>query len=344
MSTAAPLRKPTSQTRPRPALEGEAHEFYGTEEPPPVAYVVDSLVPTGYLTIVYAPGGAMKSLEALHLGLCVALGRPFLGLDTVRGRVLLYDLELGFEVHAMRAARILRGLGLSLDDPGLRGQFDHYRPRWPLSTAEGLDELARAVAHFRPDLLVLDSLSIGSAGADLSSARDMSAVLEALVRLPATVLALDHTPKNLPPGALGTPFGSAFKFHYARAVYALVSAKDGSKILVQTKSSFGGPAPPVAFRAEFDDESRTTWVVPVEPSGARAGAPEPATETTLRAIVELHGATGEPVTVADVHEWRLEDAEVSDLSLGTVRNHVSELKRAGRIVPDDGVRGGYVPA
>ena len=47
-------------------------------------------VPVGMVTLLSGHGGAVKSILALHLAACVAMGLPALGRQTARGRGVLY--------------------------------------------------------------------------------------------------------------------------------------------------------------------------------------------------------------------------------------------------------------
>ena len=85
-----------------------------TREPTPPAFIVKEWLPAGEVTLLAAHGGTGKSATALHLGVCLALGRDFHGLPVQRRRVDIVSFEDPEPVIHWRLARICHALGVEL--------------------------------------------------------------------------------------------------------------------------------------------------------------------------------------------------------------------------------------
>ena len=320
-------------------LPGTLNHFFGATEPPPLPYVVDGVIPEGYVSILFGPGGTGKSMLALHIAICVAIGVPALGFEASRCSVLFVDYELSFEAHLRRAAKILRGLGTSLSHAALEGHLAHYEPSMPLSTERGRQELRDAVARERPSLVVVDSLSIGAAGADLGAAQEVMPIMKCLDSLGASVLATDHPPKG---GRGTTPIGSVFKFNVARAVFSLsrLGRTSDLRVLRSMKHNFGSRPDEVYFTIAFE-EDRIRFAGCDRPNNSLL--PPSGRTATLHAIRALHRETEAPVEQADVVRWNEEHDDAREIELSTVQNHFSLLKGKGLIEPAPDGQKGYVP-
>ena len=69
-----------------------ASELYG-KIIPARKWLVDGLVPSGTVTLLGGDGGTGKSLVALQLATCTALGRSWLGLSVSSGKALFISAE-----------------------------------------------------------------------------------------------------------------------------------------------------------------------------------------------------------------------------------------------------------
>jgi RecA-family ATPase len=83
-------------------------------EPPP--FIVKDWLPQGEVTLFAGHGGSGKSLVALILAVCIAIGRPFFGLATERRKALFLSLEDSSRVLHWRLARICEWIGISMAD------------------------------------------------------------------------------------------------------------------------------------------------------------------------------------------------------------------------------------
>lgn len=128
-----------------------------SDEPFQIANVYAPLVPPNWLcemlciapgapTLLAGKGGVGKTMFWQLLAICVATGRPFLGMPVRKARVLHYDNEQGRNVTQRRYQRLAAGLGL---DAGALGDLHIVcAPRLTLTTPGWEDELRRRVEGF----------------------------------------------------------------------------------------------------------------------------------------------------------------------------------------------------
>ena len=313
-------------------------EMWGFTKPPPLRWLVENLAPEGFLTVLAADGGTGKSYLAMYLSLCLALGRRFFSLATTAARVLYVDYELDEAEQKRRLWRVAGGAGVSVDDPALEGRIFYHRPSQPLSDIRAHEEILGIIEQNRIGFTVLDSLTIGSSGADASSSTDMIAVMQAF-RNWGTVLAIDHLSKGAARGTLSeaSPFGSVFKRNIARSTAALTRAPGGGLVLAQDKSNFGTKRPLLCYEAEFDEATDVVRFREVERTDASMAGAErylDPYDITLLAVEELFDGGKKPVTVDALAKWRAENDDVPTLAVGTLRNHLTVLERRKAISRD----------
>jgi RecA-family ATPase len=90
-------------------------------EIPERVFYVDSLVPQGGSTLVTGIGGVGKSNLVLQMLVCIALGRPFLGLATRQAKVCAFFCEDDRNEIGRRLQRVCADLDIDLED--LRGRM-----------------------------------------------------------------------------------------------------------------------------------------------------------------------------------------------------------------------------
>jgi hypothetical protein len=113
----------------------------------PANYIVDGFLPADDVHVAVGDSGLGKTAWAYQLGLCVATGVPFLGMNVQQGRVLYVDMENGREEILNVSQSLCTHLGI---EP-FPGDF---------LCGEGCDKdsLFAAVAQFRPSLVIIDTL------------------------------------------------------------------------------------------------------------------------------------------------------------------------------------------
>ncbi len=221
-------------------------------EPPARLWHVPGVLPDRCLALWYGDAGSYKSYLAIFLAVAKAGGGGFLGYRLSRGSVLNLDAELDAEEFLRRAYRVARGLGLQRPPEGL------YYLRLSRSLADPAlwEPLHAAVEEVRPTLCIVDSLTLGSMGADLERAQDATAILGRLAGL-GSVLAVDHVPKPQPGVRLSDlgPYGSFSKWALARHVIQVVRSEGAGALLLRpAKSNFGPLLPPVGVAVQFEGD------------------------------------------------------------------------------------------
>lgn len=309
----------------------QAEPLFDFDDPPPLRWKVAGLVPEGFITVLAADGGTGKSYFAIFLSLCVALGRALFGLGVNRGRVLYVDYELDLDEQRRRVARVARGIGVSVDDERLRDRIYYTRPGDPLGTSEAHEHVLTLIDRYDIDLVVLDSLTVGSAGSDVTASEDVVPVMQRFCEW-GTVFAIDHVSSASARGnaSRARPFGSVFKRNIARSTFTLAQADAGGYLLQPDKNNFAAKQDLVTYDVDFgDDMVRFKSVDVTDDAMAGALADLSTHEVTFTAVKSLYGSSGAPVPVADIVAWR--DDHEEGIAAGTVRNHLTVLKRRGKI-------------
>lgn len=207
----APALPPTPE--PPPALDLlTSHEILTTNWPEPT-YTVPNLLPAG-LTILAGHPKIGKSWLCLQLARSIATGQPLMGEDVDRGGVLY----------------------LALEDSPIRLQTRLQRQSWPadvngnmhvmlynqfaeqigdLNHPEGCVVLARYIEHYKPRLVVIDTLSRAFGGDQnvVNIMTDALAPVHAMAHTYgcAVVLVDHHTKKTTSADAVHNILGSIAK-------------------------------------------------------------------------------------------------------------------------------------
>ena len=228
--------------------------------PPARDFVVADWVPGACVTSCYGPGGVGKSLLVQMLGTAVALGRPWLGLETTRGRVLGLFCEDPEDELWRRQVRINEALGIRMADladfqcegrPGRANELVVPAQGLPAAT-DLLEAVARATAELRARLVILDNIAqmFGC------NENDRAAVTSFVNRLGgiaiatgAAILLVGHTPKN---DVGGNGYSGSTAWNAA-------GSKDWRKFVLKTSASAVHAA--LAWR-------RITFATQMRPSGS----------------------------------------------------------------------------
>jgi len=297
-------------------------EVASRPEPAPRLWLLPELLPCKCLSIWYGDAGTFKSYLAVALAVAKAGGLNFLGYALEPGPALFVDSELDDEEFTRRAYGVARGFGLSTPPKGL------YYLRLPasLAEAEAALRLQTVAGTCKAELVIVDSLTYASLGADLKEASDTSRVLSALIGL-GTVLVIDHIAKPLPGANLSQyrPYGSFAKWALGRHIVQVLRAETGCGVVLRpAKTNFGPLGPPVGVAISFD-----AGVVRIRRTDlsdeALAGIEDdlPAMERVARALGG-HSVGATPAELAG-------DLGVSE---GRVRNLLTALRKQGRAAPD----------
>jgi hypothetical protein len=79
-------------------------QWFNNDDMPvaPIAYLIESLLPTQGTTLLPAPTGDGKTLMTMHLGMALLTGKPFFGLSVPEPASVLYLAGEGYEDIAPR--------------------------------------------------------------------------------------------------------------------------------------------------------------------------------------------------------------------------------------------------
>ena len=114
--------------------------------------IIEGLLRRGETMNLISSPKVGKSWAVLNLAFAVANGQPFLGFETMPGRVLLCDLELHRETLANRLRRVADATGLSAENILVSSQ------RGNISGVEGLTNSTDEIKSHGISLIVLDPL------------------------------------------------------------------------------------------------------------------------------------------------------------------------------------------
>ena len=181
-----------------------------TLEFPPLAFVVDQLIPTGGLVLLVGRPKAGKSLLGLDLAVSVACGETFLGRATTAGPVVLVP---GEDALSLVRSRLWARLGPERAAPlhviPADGSLDQSVR---LDDAASFARLAAKVAELEPALLILDPLREFHTRKE-NDADEMAALLRPLRQLAhetgTAILLVHHRNKHATDASRATRGSSA---------------------------------------------------------------------------------------------------------------------------------------
>lgn len=208
-------------------------------------YAIDPLIVEGDPTLLYARGGAGKSMLALAIAAALDGADGVLPLPVkARHRVAYLDWEWTRARHYKRLAMMLSPD--QLDACGIL-----YR-RMAGGLASQVDQLARMVETEGVTYIVVDSLGM-AAGGDPEKADTALAFAGAVRALGVGSLWVSHVTKA---HDADTPFGSAYWTNAVRSAWQVqCHSEPGASVmrlaLVQRKANSGPPVDPISLRLDF---------------------------------------------------------------------------------------------
>lgn len=192
-------------------------------KPPPQKWLVKGIIPDNVRTFLYGRGGSAKSYLAILLAVCIASGKPFLGIPTVKGKVLYIDWEAGEETFRAHVNRVAASLGVDLS----QGMPNIIYKRLYAPMNEHLDDIIEECKEEDISLVIIDSFGFSMSGKDTNTQMDVTAQMTRLAQIPAATVIIDHIGKQ-GRGEDG-PFGSVYKHAAARWMWWLrVASKEAS--------------------------------------------------------------------------------------------------------------------
>jgi archaellum biogenesis ATPase FlaH len=282
---------------------------------PPIPWTVKGLITRGSLVVVAGAPGSKKTFCLQNLAACVADGKPWLGLKTTQGNVLLIDSESGERRLNFRLSRILKGENCCEDIP-LKyissKRIDLQNP----SDTDGLREIIQGEGI---DLIIIDSLIGVIPNADENRGTDMADVMTILGTIAeetdTTIILIHHTNKK------GFGMGS-IRIESFCDLYMMVTSNRNSPI-IKFQSIKCRDFEPFEMYAQIHFEPDMVWLEPAEKPVAKSKKLINQ-EKVLEALKKL----GPSPVVARTILAALGEAEIS---LEDVNDALRDLRAAGKI-------------
>jgi hypothetical protein len=157
------------------------------EPPEDVSFVWDKTIPTGGFGMMSARPKIGKSTLARNLAIAMARGSPFLGRNTIRGKILYLCLE----EKRSEVRKHFERMGVSSKDILIHTEA---------TPEHAVAELKIAIAEFEPILVIIDPLSRVIRVPDFNDYGTMARALEPLIEFAretnCSILALHHESKS----------------------------------------------------------------------------------------------------------------------------------------------------
>ena len=170
------------------------------EAPEAQEFLVQDFLPKGEESVIFGPGGAGKTYQALDLAYAVATGTDSCGRRAEAGSVLWLDYETNERTFRYRIKRLTEGKPVGLSSK----RMFYWRPNAPLAYIA--EALQRKVEEAAIQFIVVDSAG-KAAGGDLREQPVVQELFSNLRRFGVTSLVLAHVTKD---GDPDTPFGSIY--------------------------------------------------------------------------------------------------------------------------------------
>jgi hypothetical protein len=255
----------------------------------------------------------------------------WLGRAIEPGAVLYLEFELDANEQMRRVSRLARAEGLDTLPGSLR-----YMSAVGVRARDAFEDALVECKEHDVRLLIVDSLGPALEG-DAEASRDVISFYNEVVGPFRTAgvapLVIDHQSKMQAGERYQQKraFGSVFKSNLARSVLQVeaTSRSDGELTvrLRQNKHNFGPLLQPFGARLSFSEEEVRVEAVELEDGDLAEEGTLNARQRVLLALNELGEATP-----SEIHEL------LSDLTLGTVKKEITNLKKVAKVEETDEVR------
>lgn len=203
-------------------------------------WAITDLLDKQGLMVWSGPPGCGKTHASLQFGLKLATGQPYCGFETSRPQKIAFiSLEMSDRQLGHIARQTVEAFSFSKQDQRLIGQnftVPEVSGHLSLDTAAGIDALAEFVTLWRPDGIIIDSLSMVTAGDlnDDNGIRKFFGSLNELSRIENFFTwVIHHTRKgqvgNTRPNKLSDVYGSQYITAYASTVVSMWPLADQRK-------------------------------------------------------------------------------------------------------------------
>lgn len=313
---------------------------------PPQKWIVDGLLPHAEFAMIFGPSGAGKSFVALDLAFAVAYGYTWFNRATLQGTAIWIAAEAAGAMRD-RVAAYSHARGVNLDETDLWVVEQNIS----LAEIDDTDALLHVIREKEPLIIIIDTLSAASGGANENSGEDMNMVLKNCRKLHeetgALIVLIHHSGKDQSRGARGW---SGLKA--AMDTELGVSQLEDSmlRIMESTKQRYTREGVRFPFKLQ---------TVPLDLEGLESCVVDPLDEAVLkgdgsvklpgtaglvfRAVFDLQGHTKDglgPVRVQDVYDKVVVQLPrppegKRDTRLSVIQNVMGKLHAEGRVALAD---------
>jgi hypothetical protein len=295
-------------------------------------YRVNNFLPEGGPTVMFGDGGSNKTYQALGLGICVALGRPYLGMETLQGRVMVIDAESNPQRLRNRVRRIMEGWELEYKE----GLIHH----WP-GKGRSLPDMASAIRErcrkLGIALIILDSVALLCSG-EPEKADVARSYFNALSYIGCTSLSIAHVTKSAAEVIdQKKPFGSNFWHTTPRMTWNVTGyQEEGSGELdvrlANRKQNDGPLERPVGVHVEFEGKTGPVTITRkdvFDMPGLAKGLSLPS--RILHELAEMK--TAQTVNVLTARLYPDADPDAIKKRRSEVRSRLHDLSKATKRAP-----------
>lgn len=193
-------------------------------ERPPQTWLIDDVLPEGWLTCFYGQNDSAKSYTMTYMAMCVSERYNFLAMPTHKRNVLYLDFEnMGEDSFWNRCVEIARGMRLPCLATNAEGKNAVILPNLVYqeyvrtTIADQFADIVETVEERNIGLVIIDSWGFATMRQNSSfaegytkEAKEVIDNIGLLSQLPCTVVILDHLDKaKIDPRA--GPYGSIYK-------------------------------------------------------------------------------------------------------------------------------------
>jgi len=259
---------------------------------PPRRFVCEGIIPDRQVTGISGEGGIGKTTIAKHIAACVCLGRPWHGLQTIKGPALIVNAEDELDEEHRRLEKICAYEGVPLTElhdlvllplAGRDAVLAVATGEASLKPTPLWKELSATIASLRPKLVVIDPLADVFGGNELSraQARAFIGMLRSLaLEFDLAVALLSHPSLSGIQSGRGTSGNTGWHNSLRSRLYVEQQAGDqNSRVLTGKKANYGPPG--------FSLPLRWQDGVFVRDDGSAAAAREAAAEAKASVCEEI---------------------------------------------------------
>lgn len=281
--------------------------------PPPIEWVIPDLLARPSLNIIVGQPGSKKTLLALDLAACIALGKPWLSLPVQQTPAYILDMETGRPRLWARIRSALLAHGGGPDTP----LYFQSLPVYDLQLEQHRQNIRNDADKLGVGVIIIDALSGLLRGADENNTASVFPILNNLRILSehtnTAILVLHHMNKS------GDFRGSSAIAAAVDLMLATHSSAESPFVTLSPLKAREASPQPITARAHF--QPGRTWFT-------AEAAPPPAIPNLAPAAVKLlhHIHLHGPTTTAQIF------TQFGQNTPNTLRQLIHELKTAGYLV------------